>query len=293
MPSVVLLKHSREVIIVRSAWFQGSGRADVINAGIQPGKEVRIFFSPDRTEKPNFELQTLLVFNGDIAGCYDGYVLDHFGMENLSKLSVFSQLIFLFFFFSDQYQKAEECAAKKRRLRRTVPVDYSESKTARILIMDEENGTTRARQSNNVECEREHEIVGREMNTNKCPKRSRPRSEIAKLKEKISMKIKQMSVLKNMLFIQNRVKDKISVDDLDEIEDLLDDSDAEDDDDDDENGQILMVEETDAEMLHANAQSAPAMHNLNVDKNFSLNHQYIIDVCLSHILWFERSFHSF
>lgn len=92
-------------------------------------------------------------------------------------------------------KQAEKCAASKRRLRRVVPVDYAEN----------------------------------DLEKKKTSNRSQPKTELAKLKAEIATKVERMCVLKMELNLHNRLKDKICVDDLSEMEDLLDDSDSSDD----------------------------------------------------------------
>lgn len=82
MPSVVLLKHSRKIIVVKKTWCQGSNNADIINFGTRPGESVKIFFSPlDEKARADFEVQTRENFIDNVAACYDGFVLDNFGRQ--------------------------------------------------------------------------------------------------------------------------------------------------------------------------------------------------------------------
>lgn len=95
--------------------------------------------------------------------------------------------------------------------------------------------------------------------------RNRPKTAYAKVKEKIAEKIKEITELNQALTIHNRLKDRISVDDVSEIEDLLDDTDSEE--------EISLVDEIQTE----------ENQNLNVDPSFSLEYGYVDDVSS---LWF-------
>lgn len=130
-------------------------------------------------------------------------------------------------FILDNYRAAESCAERKSRLRCVVPIDYDE-------------------------------------NQKKVKKRTRPKTEYAKVNEKISKAIEDISALKKEICMQNRIKDKISVDDLSEIEDLFDDSDSD--------GEETPI---DADGLSS---STSAIQNLMVDKEFSLEYSFTTDV---------------
>lgn len=91
-------------------------------------------------------------------------------------------------------------------------------------------------------------------------RRNRPQTEYAKVKGNIFATIEQISELNQALCIHNRLKDKISIADVSEIEDLLDDSDSE-----DEMHPIVEIE----------VESDP---NGQVDKEFSLEYSYTTDV---------------
>lgn len=105
----------------------------------------------------------------------------------------------------------------------------------------------------------------------KQPKnRSRPKTEYGKVNEKISKAIEDICELKKALYIQNLIKDKISVDDLSEIEDLLDDSDSED--------ESTTIDDFETDSSHADGASPPAIQNLHVDREFSLEYSFTTDV---------------
>lgn len=81
MPCVVSLRFSRQIIVVKNTWCQKNFEADTVNYGSRPGKITKIFFSPDKSERPNFALKARKNFNISIAACYYGCVLDYFGKE--------------------------------------------------------------------------------------------------------------------------------------------------------------------------------------------------------------------
>lgn len=89
MPSVVFLCDPNKVIVVKSAWCQSNAEAGTINFGSRASELVKVFFSPDQSEKPNFGLAVLDSddeFDGSIIACYYGYILDHFGKTLVSIL---------------------------------------------------------------------------------------------------------------------------------------------------------------------------------------------------------------
>lgn len=97
MPCVVLLLDSEKIIIVKSSWCQNNNGADTINCGSRPSEMVKFFFSPNNSEKPNFELEEGIIFNNTIAAWYYGFVLDNFGEQKLFVIfngvfSVFSSV---------------------------------------------------------------------------------------------------------------------------------------------------------------------------------------------------------
>lgn len=114
------------------------------------------------------------------------------------------------------------CAGYKRRLRDADRVDYNENKKCALK------------------------------------NRSRPRTEYAEVKEKIRQTVQRITELDKFLFVYNRRKDEIAIDDVSEIEDLLDESDP---DSDSENCEEVEESGTDDD-----------------DREFSLEYGYIADV---------------
>lgn len=144
----------------------------------------------------------------------------------------------------DNYRAAELCAERKSRLRCKVPVDYDEKEVRK-------------------------------------PKRSRPKTEYAKLKEKIFCTIEHMTKLNKELCIHNRLRDKVSIADVEEIEELLDDSDSEDE---------VPVDLDQIQIESSRSDEASPIQNLMVDKEFSLEYGFITDVCS---FWMVNSIFQF
>lgn len=85
MPCVVLLRDSPEIIVVKSVWCKSTNEADTINFGNRPSELVKVFYSPNKKDKPDFNLQEPDTFDNTIAACYFGFILDNFGKINHSK----------------------------------------------------------------------------------------------------------------------------------------------------------------------------------------------------------------
>lgn len=87
MPCVVCLYlcDGEKIIIVKAAWCQRIDEADTINHGSRPGDMMIFFFSPNKSEKPNFDLSAEDFFDETINACYDGFVLGEFGKETRSN----------------------------------------------------------------------------------------------------------------------------------------------------------------------------------------------------------------
>lgn len=132
----------------------------------------------------------------------------------------------------DNYRAAELCAERKSRLRCKVPVDYDEKEVRE-------------------------------------PKRSRPKTEYAKLKQKIFGTIEHMSKLNMELCVHDRLWDKISIADVEEIQELLDDSDSDDE---------VPVDLYQNQFDSSRSDEASAVQNLKVDKDFSLEYGFTTDV---------------
>lgn len=78
MPCVVCLECDDfyELKIVKKSWCENLKTADVKNKGKLPTENVKIFYSTDKTQKANFELETLNELDDERAACYIGYVLN-------------------------------------------------------------------------------------------------------------------------------------------------------------------------------------------------------------------------
>lgn len=121
---------------------------------------------------------------------------------------------------------------RKSRLRRVAPVDYDEREKKKPI----------------------------------CDRPKTAKTECAIAKERISALIDEMSMLNKAICIHNRLKDKISIDDVDAIQELLDDS------DDDDDGTVEI------EDISSKYPSTSAFQNFRVDKEFSLQYAFSTDV---------------
>lgn len=75
MPCCVLLKNEDEVIIVKSEWCQQLNGAANRMHGCCPSTVIKIFYSPDKTKRADFGLQTMRTFNAARMAFYYGYVV--------------------------------------------------------------------------------------------------------------------------------------------------------------------------------------------------------------------------
>lgn len=78
MPCVVDLEYSY-ILIVKSSWCENFNSADVFNGGYKADKRMKIFHSPNKAARANFELEPQEQFNGDVDAVYYGYILEVFG----------------------------------------------------------------------------------------------------------------------------------------------------------------------------------------------------------------------
>lgn len=76
---LVTILLSKRFIIVQNNWVE--------NPTIR--EETKIFFSPDSTAQPNFQLEEKFLFNKDAACVYKGYVLKEFGKYKVINSSNF------------------------------------------------------------------------------------------------------------------------------------------------------------------------------------------------------------
>lgn len=85
MPCVVYLQRSKGLIVVKSAWCDKINDAKSINSGLHPGRKRKIFFSPEKKAKADFQMEPKTVFDGNIAACYFGFVLRNCGKSFANK----------------------------------------------------------------------------------------------------------------------------------------------------------------------------------------------------------------
>lgn len=79
MPCIVLLKSSKNVLVVKGKWCEKLNVAENRNGGLSSSELMKIFFSPDETIKPNFDLEAANEFDETKTACYYGYVLGDYG----------------------------------------------------------------------------------------------------------------------------------------------------------------------------------------------------------------------
>lgn len=103
-------------------------------------------------------------------------------------------------------------------------------------------------------------------NDKKDTKRKRPKTEYALLKDEIFTTIEHITNLNRALYVQNKL-----IDDLDEIQELLDNSDSDSDSDE----ELIEIE---ASSSNAHEVSTSSTQNLQIDREFSLEYGYTTDV---------------
>lgn len=80
MPCVVLLRQSKKILIVKSVWVQDLNGAKNRNEGKSRGV-LKIFFSPDKSRKPDFQMRSAAVFHPAKTACYVGFILKICGKQ--------------------------------------------------------------------------------------------------------------------------------------------------------------------------------------------------------------------
>lgn len=79
MFAAVILKQSKEKIVVPLKQIAGLDIVQIFNCGISHTKIHLIFYSTDRDEEPNFSADKKEVFDDSGCFCYDGKVLHIWG----------------------------------------------------------------------------------------------------------------------------------------------------------------------------------------------------------------------
>lgn len=71
---------NRTIVVVKTAWCQGTHSAETLNNGFKKSKKVKIFYSADENSRQDFEMQlTNIRFSKNRTGLYEGHVLKSFG----------------------------------------------------------------------------------------------------------------------------------------------------------------------------------------------------------------------
>lgn len=79
MFAAVILKQSKEKIVVPIKWIAGLDIVQIFNRGISHTKCHLIFHSMNRDEEPNFTAEMKQKFDGEGSFCYEGKVLHVWG----------------------------------------------------------------------------------------------------------------------------------------------------------------------------------------------------------------------
>lgn len=162
----------------------------------------------------------------------------------------------------DHYREAELCAERKRSLRQGVHVNY---------------------------CEREKKV----------PTTNRPQSDYAETKQSIKIKVERISNLKKAINIRNQQRDKIKIDDIDDvdvekIQELIEESDDEmppiideagpsqqPNNEEEADSIIEIISPNGAIASTSNMDCADQTTRMETDKEFSLEYSYTTDVSTS------------
>lgn len=119
--AAVILKHSREKLVVPIKWVGNLDVLQIFNIGISHTKDHLVYFSKKLSEEPDFTAEKRQYFDEDGSFCYDGKVLHIWG-----KIQKFFFTFFLVTFtfaifygyvlFSDTYENAERFLNSRRKL---------------------------------------------------------------------------------------------------------------------------------------------------------------------------------
>lgn len=80
MPACVIVKNTKKILVLKSAWCDYiKNNAENVNTGVPSWSTTKIFFSPDKKQVADFQLETTPQFDENQTGCYEGYILRVFG----------------------------------------------------------------------------------------------------------------------------------------------------------------------------------------------------------------------
>lgn len=77
--AAVILKHSREKLVVPIKWVGNLDVLQIFNIGISHTKDHLVYFSKKLSEEPDFTAEKRQYFDEDGSFCYDGKVLHIWG----------------------------------------------------------------------------------------------------------------------------------------------------------------------------------------------------------------------
>lgn len=124
---LVTILLSKRFIIVPDNWVE--------NTTIR--EETKIFFSPDSSTKPNFQLAEKFLFNKDAAHVYKGYVLKHFGTYHSSFNTYFKMIEII---IRNDFEDSEVDAAKYIENKRPVfPLKYNKDDYNNVRVAFDRN----------------------------------------------------------------------------------------------------------------------------------------------------------
>lgn len=81
--SVVKLKNSDDKLVMRTDWIKGMNTASSRMYGTSKKKQKLVFYSPDTSATPNFNLNVRNSFCVSEGACYYAYIVGTFGKFNI------------------------------------------------------------------------------------------------------------------------------------------------------------------------------------------------------------------
>lgn len=96
MPLVVLVKCINKLFVINTKWFQEENSQEYINNGLvfENYKEHTIFYSPNKDDAPNFDVQLENDFQEHKMGCYKAFIIKYFSKCFL--LHIFISSLYLY-----------------------------------------------------------------------------------------------------------------------------------------------------------------------------------------------------
>lgn len=269
MPACVILKNCETFQIIKTAWCESLCDANNRNYGNRSHDLTKVFYSPDKSTKPDFSLEPSENFDATKVACYEGYV-----MKICGRFDLFEFLFMLHVHCSVPFRYSDTIADAKK---------YIEKSRIRIPRNYRECG-----------------------NENRKPRRRFAlKTPIGAVYERLQIKVEEIDCLKKAIKFRNAQRDKKGIENLDptdvnEFENLLD----EDDDampqmvdpvnlivDASHDEELMIVEPDILETVSGHENNTtlvchsfdgfdevPSIAGLKVDMIFSMEYTYIIEV---------------